>query len=60
MTKRGRKQKLKDGDEYDAITKFPLCVFENNTGLRKAIKRRLNKRDRRKTQEELRDLTKYE
>jgi len=41
------KQKLKSGDEYDAVLKAPLCVFSNRTGLRKKIKRKLNKRFRR-------------
>jgi len=43
---RGRKQKLKNGDEYDSIYKVPLCLFNNNTGLHKKVKKRLNKRVR--------------
>jgi len=45
--KRSVKQKLRSGDEYDAICKAPLCVFKNNTGLRKFYKRVLNRRLRR-------------
>jgi len=50
------KQKLKSGDEYDAVLKAPLCVFENRTGLRKKIKRRLNKRFRKESKEEMQRL----
>lgn len=39
----GRRQKLKNGDEYDLIYKAPLCVF-GKSGVKKKTKRRLNKR----------------
>jgi len=42
----GHRDKLKTGDEWDAVTKAPLCVFYNNTGLRKAAKRDINRRAR--------------
>ena len=52
--KRGRKQVLKNGDEYDAVFKAPLCVFENITGLRKFTKKVLNRRLRREEKNKLR------
>lgn len=55
MAKRGRKQKMKSGDEYDAILKAPLCVFKNNTGLRKKAKKALNKRARKEGKEDIND-----
>ena len=51
----GHRIKLIDGDEYDAIYKVSLCVFYNNTGLRKKIKRKINKRYRRLIKKELRE-----
>jgi hypothetical protein len=42
----GRKQILKSGDEYDAVTPWRR-VLRWKAGQRKAIKRRLNKRFRR-------------
>ena len=41
---RNTRQRLRNGDEQDAIYKAPLCVFANRTGLRKYYKRVLNKR----------------
>jgi hypothetical protein len=42
---RGRRQKLRNGDEWDVVYKAPLCVF-NKPGLKKKTKRRMNKRYR--------------
>lgn len=49
---------LKGGDEYDWVSKTwrrLLCVFKNHTGLGKQVKRRINKRARRKSKQEMRD-----
>ena len=47
--KRGRTVPMKSGDENDAFTgwRHALCVFYNNTGIRKYWKRKYNKRMRR-------------
>ena len=50
--KRGRKQRLKSGDEWDAIHKVPLCLFYNITGLKKRVKTILNKRARKEAKDE--------
>lgn len=52
--KRGRKQRL-NGDEHDAIVRWPLCVFDNITGLRKYIKTKLNRRERQEAKKEIRN-----
>ena len=52
----GHRIKLTDWDEYDAVCgKGSLLVFSNNTGLRKKIKRKINKRYRRLIKKELRE-----
>lgn len=50
--RKGRKQRLKNGAEYDVIVKVPLCVFDK-PGVRKKTKRRMNKRARREAREEI-------
>ena len=54
--KRGRKQRLKSGDEYDAIYDYPLCVFANITGLKKRVKKVLNKRERKEAKRDIKNL----
>ena len=53
---RNRRQILKSGDEYDAICKYPVKVFDNNTGIRKKIKKKLNKRFRKSAKLKLRNI----
>ena len=50
-----KKEPAKAGDEYDWVTSIRrhLCVFHNNTGLGKKIKRAMNKRFRKKGKQEL-------
>ena len=52
----GHRESMKGGDEFDAFTRWRhlLCVFHNNTGLRKAMKRKFNKRVRRKARTAMR------
>jgi len=48
------------GDEYDWVSKNwrrLLCVFKNQTGLGKKVKRAINQRARRKIRKELRNVT---
>lgn len=52
----GHREKLKSGAEYDAIYKVPLKVYDNNTGLRKYVKKQINRRERRKAREQLGDV----
>jgi len=48
------KEPAKSGDEYDYLYwKNRLCLFSNHTGLGKKVKRRMNKRNRRRTKLEL-------
>lgn len=42
----GRRQHLRNGDEWDVVHKAPLCVFDK-AGVKKKTKRRMNKRMRR-------------
>jgi len=45
-----RKEPAKNGNEHDWTTKWRhmLCVFSNNTGLGKRVKRAMNKRARKR------------
>jgi hypothetical protein len=43
MAMMGRRQKLRNGDEWDVVQHAPLCVFDK-PGVRKKTKRRMNKR----------------
>ena len=50
----GHKEKLQDGDEYDALTKARrMYKYLDRAGVAKKIKRKFNKRQRRKIREEL-------
>jgi hypothetical protein len=49
----GHRDNLKSGDELDAVYKAPLKVFDNNSGLRKQIKHRINRRNRRRVRQDL-------
>jgi hypothetical protein len=51
----GRRQKLKNGDEWDMAQHAPLAVFDH-AGVRKRIKRRLNRRWRKELKEEIRGI----
>jgi len=54
MTRKGRRQKLKDGDEYDAIGGWRhVYKYLDRAGIRKAIKKRLNKRARREVKNDI-------
>lgn len=46
MARKGRRQTLKDGYEYDLVYKAPLCIFDK-PGIKKWIKKKLNRRERR-------------
>uniref|UniRef100_A0A6M3Y0D0 Uncharacterized protein n=1 Tax=viral metagenome TaxID=1070528 RepID=A0A6M3Y0D0_9ZZZZ len=50
------KELAKNGDEIDVVTgwKRVLCVFHNCTGLAKAAKRRMNRRQRHRVRQQLR------
>ena len=47
----GRRQKLKCGDEWDVVQHAPLAWF-NHAGVRKKVKRRLNRRWRKELRKE--------
>ena len=43
----GRKQKLKGGDEYDAVSNWrKLMCYMQRSGVTKSIKKKMNKRAR--------------
>ena len=50
-----KKELAINGDEHDWTTMWRklLCVFKNNTGLGKQVKRKMNKRARRKIKEKI-------
>lgn len=53
----GVKQKLKNGSEYDWVSKSwrkVLCYLQNHTGVGKKIKRQMNKRIRQEGKNESR------
>ena len=50
-----RKEPAISGDEHDWNSKWRrwLCVFKNNTGLGKKVKRAMNKRARRRCRQDI-------
>lgn len=52
----GHKQGLKKGDEYDAIQGKHMYVYLTKSRVKKQIKNRLMKRERRKNKEEIRTI----
>ena len=53
-----RKPQPTSGDEYDWVIRAwrrSLCVFHNNTGLGRAVKRAMNKRFRRNARQQIRE-----
>ena len=54
LVKRGRTVSMKNGDEYDALTKWKK-VFDWNPGERKWIKKGFNRRERRQARQLLTD-----
>lgn len=51
-----KKERPKDADEADWVAKNwrrALCLFRNNAGLGKKVKRRMNKRFRRRGDEQI-------
>ena len=51
-----RREPARSGDEQDWISRRwrrLLCVFSNNTGLGRSVKRAINKRARRRARDEL-------
>lgn len=59
MLKRGRFVPMRNGDEYDALTKWK-SVFEWRSGTRKWIKRGFNKRERQRAREIIDDWEEWE
>jgi hypothetical protein len=51
----GHRDELKNGDEYDAIRKAPLCVYDNQSGLRRRAKKAVNRRARHEAKRKLHD-----